>query len=148
MANEPQHPRLDAPNAHELMPRRFKDYIVGEKELGSLGFLSALGGVLITLFGVAAGAAISLKITLSTVPIPDVQTHANYFAAYLVAIGFAIACGACAVVSLVYTFFDVRRIRKDSEQEKRRRELSEAGTASDTAGFSGYSGFRRTPEHF
>src|SRR5437016_13709514 len=96
-------PRPESPVAHELMPRRFKDYIVSERELSSLGFLSALGGLLITFFGVAAGAAIALKITLNTVPIPDVQTQAKYFAAYLVAIGFTVLCGGASAVMLVRT---------------------------------------------
>lgn len=135
MAEEPQHPRLDAPNIHELMPRRFKDYIVSERELSSLGFLSALGGLLITAFGVAAGAMLTLKVTLSTVAIADVQTHANYVAAYLVAWGFTALCGIGSAISLTFTFFDVRRIRKDSEQEQRRRALAEAENASDTSDY-------------
>src|SRR6266480_1071210 len=107
-------PRPESPVAHELMPRRFKDYIVSERELSTLGFLSAFGGLMITLFGVAAGALIALKITLNTVPIPDVQTHANYFAAYLISIGFTVLCGGGASVSVGKTFLEVRRIRKDS----------------------------------
>ena len=98
---------------------------------------------MITLFGVAAGALIALKITLNTVPILDVQTHANYFAAYLISIGFTVICGAGAAVSVGKTFLDVRRIRKDSEQEQRRRTLAEAETASEVSGYSGYSGLLR-----
>jgi hypothetical protein len=145
MANQtPQHPRLDVPNAHELMPRRFKDYIVSERELSSLGFLSAFGGLMITLFGVAAGALIALKITLNTVPIPDVQTHANYFAAYLISVGFTVICGAAAAISVGKTFFEVRRIRKDSEQEQRRRDLAEAENVGETT-YSSY-GMRLKPK--
>ena len=141
MSTEPKHGRFDSPNVHELMPRRFKDYIVSEKELSSLGFLSALGGLLITAFGVAAGATVTLKITLNTVAIADVQTHANYVAAYLVAWGFTALCGVGSAISLIFTFFDVRRIKKDSEQEKRRRALAEAETRTESSGYSGYSGF-------
>lgn len=140
-STESKHGRFDSPNVHELMPRRFKDYIVSEKELSSLGFLSALGGLLITSFGVAGGAALTLKVTLSTVTIPDVQTHANYVAAYLVACGFTVLCGVGSAISLTFTFFDVRRIKKDSEQEKRRRALAEAGGGVESSGYSGYSGF-------
>jgi len=136
-----QHSRLDVPNAHELMPRRFKDYIVSERELSSLGFLSAFGGLLITLFGVAAGAAITLRTTLNTLAIPDPQTQAKYFAAYLVACGFTLLCGLGSAISLTFTFFDVRRIKKDSEQEKRRRVLAEA----ETTGYSGYSAGPKRP---
>lgn len=116
---------------------------MSEKELSSLGFLSALGGLLITSFGVAAGSALALKITLNTVAIPDVQTHANYVAAYLVACGFTALCGVGSAISLTFTFFDVRRIKKDSEQEKRRRALAEAETQAEASGYSGYSGYGR-----
>lgn len=114
---------------------------MSEKELSSLGFLSALGGLLITAFGVAAGAALALKITLNTVAISDVQTHANYVAAYIVACGFTALCGVGSVIGLTFTFFDVRRIKKDSEQEKRRRALAEMEAANEATGRSGYSGY-------
>jgi len=116
--------RSESPVAHELMPRRFKNYILSETELTFLGSLTTIATVLCTLFGVAAGAMITTKGTLDTLPISDVQTHANYYAAFLVSCGFTVVCGVCAAVVVAGTFSSVRRIKKHSEQEKQRRDLA------------------------
>lgn len=65
----------------------------------------------------------SLHITLGTVRIPEPGMQAKYFAAYLVAVGFTVNLFLCSAITLVFTFLDVRRIKKESEQELRRREL-------------------------
>ena len=109
-----------SPVSHELMPRRFTTWILSDRELNTIGFLSAIGTVLVTALGIAAGAALSLGITLNTVSIPGVQTRANYVAAFIVALGFTSLLFVCATVSLTWTFLDVRKIKKESEQEKRR----------------------------
>lgn len=113
----------ESPITQDLMPRRFRNWIVSDRELSSLGFLSAIQTMLITFFGIASGAALSLWITLKTVSIPDVGTHSNYFAAFLVATCFTIILGIASVIALVSTFFQVSKIKKESEQEQRRRSL-------------------------
>jgi hypothetical protein len=109
-----------SPVSHEIMPRRFKTWIVSDRELNTIGFLSALDTVLVTALGIAAGAALTLGITLNTVDIPVVQTRSNYVAAFIVALGFTSLLFVFAAVSLIRKFLDVRKIKKESEQEKRR----------------------------
>lgn len=113
----------DSPITQEIMPRRFKNWIVSDRELNTLGFLSAIETVIIAFLGISAGAALSLWITLKTITIEDVAIRANYFAAFLVSIGFTVILLVVSVIILISTFKDVSRIKTESEQEKRRREM-------------------------
>jgi|SRR5947209_5189945 len=119
------HLRVDHPVAHDLMPRRFKDWIVSDRELSTIGFMSAIGGLLTTFLGICVGAAISLGLTLKTVDVPVGKTYMAIWAAFLVSV-------FLSVLLLIGTFLvfrraakDVRYIKEDSEQEKRRRDLLE-----------------------
>lgn len=108
--------------ATDLMPRRFKNYIVSERELSTLGFMSALGTLVVTFFGVTAGAAIALWVTLKTVSITDPTTNAAFWAAFLVSLIFAALLGGASVLMCIRAVGDVNRIKQESEQEKRRKE--------------------------
>ena len=117
---------------------------MSERELRTLGFLSATAGFLLAVFGVAAGAAIALGITLSTIDIPAGKTLMMYW-------GLFGASAFAAVVLLVVCIFmtirsagDVTAIKENSEQEKRRRDFVEK--ESNAPGYSGYSGFSGLPK--
>lgn len=128
--------RYEFPNVHELMPRDSKDYIVSERELDTLGFLSATGAFLLAFFGVAVGAAVSLGITLNREIITDNKTLAVYWGLFgASAFGSLVLLMVCGFM-LYWSASDVRRIKENSEQAKRQREMRE----SQESGRSGYSG--------
>lgn|SRR5579885_1382796 len=114
---------VTSPVAHDLLPRRFKNYILSERELSTLGFMSAFGTLVVTFFGITGGAAVALWVTLKTVPIADPNTFAAFWAAFLVSLIFSILLGGASVLLCVMSWRDVRSIKLESEQEKRAREL-------------------------
>ena len=114
---------LTNPVAHDLMPRRFKNYIVSERELSTLGFMSAFGTLVVTFFGITGGAAVALWVTIKTVVITDPKTYAAFWAAFLVSLIFSVLLCGASVLLCVRSWRDVRNIKQESEQEKRAREL-------------------------
>lgn len=109
--------------ATDLMPRRFKNYIVSERELSTLGFMNALGALMVAFFGVTAGAAIALWVTLKTVQIEDPNTNAAFWAAFLVSLIASVILLGVSILTCIRAAGDVSRIKEESEQEKRQRGL-------------------------
>jgi hypothetical protein len=125
MAEETPPPsiRFDFPNEHELMPRRFKDYIVSERELHTLGFLSNLGAFLLAFLGIAVGSALSIGMTLNREIITDRTTLAVYWGLFG-ASAFSSIVLLCVCSLMIYkSASEVRAIKENSEQEKRKREM-------------------------
>lgn len=122
---EPETPesRVTSPVAHDLMPRRFKNFIVSERELSTLGFMSAVGTLLTTFLGVFVGAAISLGITIKTVDMPADKTYFAFWAGFLVSFSLSVILLGISVLMCIRAARDVGRIKAESEQEKRQREL-------------------------
>ena len=114
---QPQRP--DSPIAFDLMPRRFKNYIVSERELHSLGFMSAAGSLFTALFGVAFGAALVLGITLNTVNVPAGKIYTAYWVGFLVSVISAVCFFGLSVMMFIRSFLDVRTIKRESEQRQR-----------------------------
>ena len=112
-----------SPIEQDLMPRRFKNYIVSERELSTIGFMSAVGGLLTTFLGIATGASISLGITLKTVDIPAGKTYLAMWAGFLVSLFASVLLLCLTIVMALRAANDVRDIKEQSEQEKRRRGL-------------------------
>ena len=96
---------------------------MSDRELSTLGFISALSTALVAFLGISAGAALTLWVTLKTIAFTDPTSHSNYFAAFLVSLGFTVILFAVSVIVLAAAFLDVRKIRRESEQEKRQRDL-------------------------
>jgi hypothetical protein len=109
--------------SQEVMPRRFKHWIVADRELNTLGFMSALGTAAAVFLGIFVGAAISVGLTLKTVDIPVGKTYLFFAAGFLVSLVGSAMLLVLLVVSLVRTARDVETIKKESEQEQRRLEL-------------------------
>jgi hypothetical protein len=111
------------PIAQELMPRRFRNWIVSDRELRTLGLIPVFGTLLVAAFGVTASAGVTLWITLETVSIAEPKTYSTFFAV-------SIACGILSAVFLIgsaltfyFAFRDVKNIKNESLQEQRRRDL-------------------------
>jgi len=64
--------------------RTFGGWIVSDQELGSLSTASDVNSLHFGLFGIAFGAALSLGITIKTVPIIDVYTYFAFWSGFLV----------------------------------------------------------------
>lgn len=105
------------------MPRRFKNWIVSDRELNTLGFLTAGGTALSAFFGVFCGAAIALGLTWRTVEIPPGKTYLVIVAGFLASAGLSLVVGVFFLLSVIKTLSDVRTIKEESSQEQRRREL-------------------------
>ena len=115
--------RVQSPVAHDLMPRRFKDWIVSDRELSTIGFMSAIGGLLTTFLGICVGAAISLGVTLKTVDIPVGKTYMAMWAGFLVSAFLSVLLLIGTLLMFKRAANDVKYIKADSEQEKRKRDL-------------------------
>jgi hypothetical protein len=97
---------------------------VSERELHTLGFLSATGGFLLACFGTASGVAASLGITLYTVPIQNSAILSIFWGLFgASAFGSFVLLIVCVLMT-IRSFRDVSAIKKNSEQEKRQREFS------------------------
>jgi len=105
------------------MPRRFTYYIVSERELSTLGFVSALGTAVSAFLGIFVGAAISLGLTLKTVDIPAGKTYLFFVAAFMVSLGASVILLVLFVITVVRAFLDARSIKTESAQEQRTREF-------------------------
>jgi hypothetical protein len=79
--------------------RTFGGWIVSDQELGSLSAASDLNSLHFGLFGITFGAALSLGITIKTVPITDVYTYFAFWAGFLVTGLFSIYFAVTAFLS-------------------------------------------------
>lgn len=103
------------------MPRKVKYYPVSERELYSVGTMSAMGSLFTTLFGVAVGAVIAFGITLKTVDIPLGKTYTAIWIIFVVSLFGIFVFGGLSVLMCVRAFLEVRTIKQESED--RRKEL-------------------------
>ena len=118
--------RADSLIASDLMPRRFKNWIVSDRELNTLGLMSAGGTALSAFLGVFVGAAISLGLTLKTVEMPVDKTYVFMASGFLVSVCLSVVLGIFLVLTLIRTSRDVKAIKAESEQEQRRRDIGVA----------------------
>lgn len=110
---------LSSPISQALLPRKFKHYILSERELHSIGTMSAAGSLFTALFGIAIGAAVSLGITLKTVDIPLGKTYTAFWVAFIVSLFSSAVFGGLSILMCIRSFLDVRTIKRESEERQR-----------------------------
>lgn len=114
---------VDSPIAQELMPRRFKNWIVSDRELNTLGFMTIGGTALSTFLGIFSGAALALGLTWKTVDIPYGKTYLVIVSGFISSLSLSIIVAFFFVLTVIKTFGDVKTIKAESIQEQRRRDL-------------------------
>lgn len=105
------------------MPRSFKNFIVSERELDTLGYMSLWGTAASVFLGIFAGAALALGITLKTVNIPEGKLYLGFVAGFLVSVSLTVILLIVVLITCYRMSKDAGRIKEESEQEQRKRDL-------------------------